>query len=75
MVLRFLQGLAFKNEETHKVINEHYVWANQAMPFKYDVVEDLLTKGVVYCHKRDKGQRPVIIINVERLLACKVRTR
>jgi hypothetical protein len=42
------------------------------MPFNIDPVEDLITKGVVYCHKRDKGFRPVVIINVERLLHCNV---
>ena len=33
-------------------------------------VEDFLTHGITYVYKRDKGHRPIIIINVERLIAA-----
>lgn len=55
LVLRFLQGLAFKNEDTHRVINEHSIFASQNMPFQIGPVEDLIKQGVVYAFKRDKG--------------------
>ena len=35
-------------------------------------VEDLITKGAVYAYKRDRGFRPIFVINVERLLESKV---
>lgn len=71
-MLRFLQGLKFNNEETHRVINDHFTWANNAMPFSITPVEDLIKRGVVYSYKRDRGHRPIVIINVERLLESKV---
>jgi hypothetical protein len=42
------------------------------MPFPISPVQHLLDQGVVYGFKRDKGFRPVVIINVERLIASKV---
>ncbi len=42
------------------------------MPFTITPVEDLIKRGVVYAYKRDRGHRPVVIINVERLLETKV---
>jgi len=70
--LRFLQGLAWNYPETHRLINEHSLWATQNMPFSITPVEELINRGVVYVFKRDKGYRPVVIINVERLLNAKV---
>jgi phosphomevalonate kinase len=71
-VLRFLQGLAWNNVETHKLINEHNEWCNSSMPFTLTSIEALVNQGVVYTYKRDKGFRPIIIINVDRLLNSKV---
>jgi hypothetical protein len=35
-------------------------------------VEDFLTQGILYVYKRDRGHRPIIVINTERLIASKV---
>ena len=35
-------------------------------------VEDFLTQGILYIYKRDRGHRPIIVINTERLIASKV---
>jgi hypothetical protein len=42
------------------------------MPFTITPVEGLIKRGVVYAYKRDRGHRPVVIINVERLLETMV---
>ena len=55
---------------THKVINEHNEWCNQNIPFSIKPVEDYLTQGITYMYKRDRGHRPILIINVERLIAA-----
>ena len=68
-----MQGLAWNFVETHKSINEHFKWADKAMPFQIAPIEDLVVnQGVVYFYKRDKGHRPVCVIMVERLLSSKV---
>jgi hypothetical protein len=56
------------------VINEHAKWATSSMPFSITPIEDHIKKGIVYCYKRDRGFRPIIIINCERLLESKVMT-
>jgi hypothetical protein len=38
-------------------------------------VEDFLTQGILYVYKRDRGHRPIIVINTERLIASKVTKR
>jgi len=72
LVLRYLQGMAWKYDETHKTINEHFEWCNESIPFSISPIEDLLKQGIFYIHKRDRGFRPIVIINVERMLASKV---
>jgi hypothetical protein len=42
------------------------------MPFQMKSVEDFLTQGILYVYKRDRGHRPIIVINTERLIASKV---
>ena len=34
--------------------------------------EDYIPMGILYIYKRDKGHRPVMVINTERLIASKV---
>lgn len=41
------------------------------MPFQLKSTEDFLTQGILYIYKRDRGHRPIIVINTERLIASK----
>ena len=71
-MLRYLQGLGWKYDVTHQTINEHNEWCNKTMPFQMKSVEDFLTQGILYIYKRDRGHRPIIVINTERLIASQV---
>ena len=72
LVLRYLQGLGWKYDVTHQTINEHNDWCNKTMPFQMKSTEDFLTQGILYIYKRDRGHRPVMVINTERLIASNV---
>ena len=65
-----MQGLAWKYDLVHKTVNEHHEWCNANIPFQIKPIEDFLKQGITYIYKRDKGHRPIIIINVERLIAA-----
>ena len=69
LLLRYLQGLNWKYDMVHKIINEHNDWCNVNMPFSIKPIEDFLTKGITYIYKRDRGHRPILIINVDRLIS------
>lgn len=63
-----MQGLHWKYDLVHKIVNEHNAWCNASIPFDIKPVEDFLKQGITYIYKRDRGHRPIIIINVERLV-------
>ncbi|CDW82821.1 UNKNOWN [Stylonychia lemnae] len=72
LVLRFLQGMKFNYEETEQALNDNYKWKTEIFPINPSPFENYLQTGLLYAFKRDKGHRPIIIINVERLIASKI---
>jgi hypothetical protein len=40
----------------------------QHIPTSDEGIEDLIAKGIIYTYRRDKGHRPILIINVLKLL-------
>jgi hypothetical protein len=73
LILRYLQGCAWNYEQTQQVVNEHYLFLQSTFPLDNTPFKDVINEGMVYSYKRDKGQRPIIVINVERILATKVK--
>ena len=51
---------------------EHSKWKLETFPINVDPMKEYLKQGIVYAYKRDKGFRPIIVINVERLIQSKI---
>ena len=67
-LLRVLQGKKWKNEVAAAEIKAHSEWKAATYPLKYDPVKEMLSTGVIYGHKRDKCQRPVVIVSCAKIL-------
>ena len=66
-VLRFLQGLKWDYQKTYDEILEHAQWRS-SVDLNYESFRDDLELGVMYGVRRDKSMRPIIIINVRRMI-------
>ena len=67
MVLRFLQGLEWDYQKTFDEIYEHSLWRKTLNLNMSEFLEDL-NKGIIYGVRRDINMRPIIIVNVRRLV-------
>ena len=67
-VLRVLQGKKWKNDVAAAEIISHSEWKQATYPLQYDPIKEMLVKGVIYAHKRDKQMRPVIVVNCAMIL-------
>lgn len=67
MVLRFLQGLKWDYQKTYDEILEHSIW-HKSLDLNYESYREELELGVIYGVRRDKNMRPIIIINVRRMV-------
>lgn len=63
-----MQGKKWKNEVAANEIKAHSEWKLATYPLKYEPAKDMLSSGVIYGHKRDKCQRPVIIVSCVKIL-------
>eukprot|EP00347_Sterkiella_histriomuscorum_P002775 403366847 len=72
LILRFLQGMKFHYEHTEKAMNENAIWRRESFPMDTRPFMDYLNQGIIYAYQRDKGQRPIIIINVEKISSSKI---
>lgn len=70
--MRYLQGLNWKYDVTQSTIVEHNKWCNENIPFNLKCYEDYIPMGILYIYKRDRGHRPIIVINTEKLISSKV---
>ncbi|CAI2371249.1 unnamed protein product [Moneuplotes crassus] len=62
--LRFLNGNAFNVKKTYKNIVQHLEWREEMKPFILTQGDmQLLDKGFLYIHGRDKNFRPFLITN------------
>lgn len=67
-MLRYLQGLHWNYEQTHQYVNDHSKWFLETHPIDPKPFEAFLNMGIFYGYKRDKGSRPVLVLNVERMV-------
>jgi len=71
MVLRFLQGLKWDYQKTYDEVVEHSEW-RKTLNLDFNSYREDLELGVVYGIRRDKNMRPVIIINVRRMIDSRI---
>ena len=71
MVLRFLQGLKWDYQKTYDEIVEHSQW-KKTLNLDLNQFREDLELGVVYGVRRDINMRPVIIINVRRMIDSRI---
>lgn len=76
-VLRFLRSVKYNNEEALKQIIYYFEWRSTKFPLCLNdkLVEIIVTSlkypqntGFIYVHGRDKGYRPVLVIQPGRIL-------
>lgn len=63
--LRFHQATSYKNENTIKLLNDHFEWKST---FPFGITEksmQLLNSGFMYVHGRDNNYRPIIVLNAD----------
>ena len=71
MVLRFLQGLKWDYQKTYDEIHEHSLWRKTLNLNQSEFMEDL-NRGIIYGVRRDINMRPIIIVNVRRLVDSRI---
>jgi hypothetical protein len=69
LLLRYLQGLKFNYALTQTTLTDHSKWCIETFPMNPESFKKYLDLGVIYCLKRDKGHRPILIMNVERMIS------
>jgi len=51
---------------------EHHKWTIENFPMDTTPFDRFLNMGIIYGYKRDKGSRPIMVVNVERLVSSEV---
>lgn len=68
-MLRVLQGKKWKYDVAAAEIISHADWKKATYPLPYDdAIKGMLRQGVIYGYKRDKMQRPIIIVDCAKIL-------
>ena len=68
LILRFFQGAAWDKEKTVQWVKAHHEFMKPHKGLALEDVSFYLSQGFVYGFKRDLRHRPLIFINVERLV-------
>lgn len=73
MMLRYLQAEKFDYEKSMVAIFEHFEWLGKTFPMDPEAPQShkwyrLANIGFLYVCKRDKKGRPVIVMNVEKII-------
>lgn len=68
VVLRFLQGLHWDYQKSYDQILEHAEWAAKVNISDITPFKDYLNAGFLYAYRRDKNMRPIIIVNVRKII-------
>jgi hypothetical protein len=73
MMLRYLQAEKFEYEQGMNAIFEHFNWLKKTFPMDPEAPESfkwyrLANLGFLYVAKRDKKNRPVLVMNVEKII-------
>ena len=71
-VLRFLQGLKWNYQQSYDEILEHAKWRDTANLTNIEPFLQHLNSGIIYGLKRDKNLRPIIVVNVRRVINSKM---
>jgi len=74
ILLRMLQGLKWDYQKTFDDIALHHIWANKVNYNELTPVLPHLEHGMMYGYKRDMKSRPIIIINMRRIIESKIDT-
>jgi len=75
VLLRFLQGLKWDHKKTYDDIVRHSSFLNEIRDYDLSPIWPVLKTGIMYGYKRDVSMRPIIVINVRRILDSKVTVR
>jgi hypothetical protein len=71
-VLRFLQGLKWDYQRTYDEVCEHAEWRAKVNVTDITPVKAGLESGMLYAYKRDKNMRPIVVVNVRRVIEAKI---
>ena len=72
LCLRFLQGLKWDYQKSYDAMMEHAQWRTQTLDLNYENFKADLELGVIYGVRRDINMRPIIIVNVRRVVDTKI---
>lgn len=72
LCLRFLQGLKWNYQKTYDEMMEHSMW-RKGIDLNYENFKQDLELGVIYGVRRDVNMRPIIIVNVKRVVETKIK--
>lgn len=72
LILRFLQKMHWDYAKAYAAITENHTWKVSVNVGNIVPVLEDLQKGWIYCYKRDKSMRPIMIVSVRRLIDAKV---
>ena len=68
LLLKFIAGAKFDYVKAMKSMMDHSLWLRRTFPVSFGSVGPLLQSGIMYVTKRDKMFRPVVMVNIRRLL-------
>jgi hypothetical protein len=72
LILRFLQKMHWDYKKAYDAIIENHTWRLGVNVTNIEPVLADLQKGWIYCYKRDKSMRPIMIVSVRRLIDANV---
>ena len=71
-VLRFLQGLKWDYKKTFEAIQEHAQWRSTVNVTDETPFLAHLNQGMLYALRRDRSERPIIVVNVRKVIESKI---
>ena len=72
LLLKFLGSARYDYPKAIRMMMEHSVWLRSTFPVDFGAVGPLLQSGIMYVSKRDRMFRPIVIVNIRRLLATDI---
>lgn len=70
--LRYLQAVNYKHAKAHEAILNHDAFVQYKLPPKVDGLEKYHDEGMFYILNRDRAFRPIIVIDMKKLLGLKI---
>jgi CRAL/TRIO domain len=72
ILLRFLQGNNFVFKKTAESLTNHVKWRETELKINESLAKSLLPYGLIYFFGRDRMFRPVLILNIRKILDMKI---